>query len=122
MLLVLDGYRSHMAVGPLELLDAHINIVYALPAHKSGKTQPLDVTVLSAFKAALNDAINIAVLRNGDKNWDLFTFCRMLTFAYESLLLYIISELDFGARMSFHAIPPSSCPFRDPSVMQNPMS
>ena len=53
-----------------------------LPAHTSGKTQPLDVTVFSASKAALNDAINIVVLRTGDNSWDSLTFCRMLTFAY----------------------------------------
>ena len=83
VMLVLDGYRSHMAVGTLELLDVHNIIVYALPAHTSGKMHSLDVTVFSAFKAAPNDAINIAILRSGDKNWDSFTFCRMLTFAYE---------------------------------------
>ena len=68
VLLFLDGYRSHMAVSTLELLDAHNIVVYALLDPLSGKTQPLDVTVFSGFKAALKDAIDIAVLRTGDKN------------------------------------------------------
>ena len=49
VLLILDGYRSHMSVQTLHLYNAHRVILYALPAHTSGKTQPLDVTVFSPF-------------------------------------------------------------------------
>ena len=83
VLLVLDGHRSHMAVDTLELLDAHNIIVSVLPAHTSGKIQPLDGTVFSTFKAALNEAINLTVVGTGDKNWDSCTFCWMPRFANE---------------------------------------
>ena len=50
VLLILDGYRCYMSVRTLEMLNVHRVIVYALPAHTSVKTQPLDVTVFSSFK------------------------------------------------------------------------
>ena len=50
VLLILDRYRSHMSAHTLHLFNAHRVILYALPVHTSGKTQPLDVTVFSSFK------------------------------------------------------------------------
>lgn len=37
ILLILDGYRSHMSLHVLEILNDNNIIVYALPAHTSGK-------------------------------------------------------------------------------------
>ena len=57
ILMVMDGYRSHMSVRVLEMCH-HINvIVYVLPFHTSGNAQPLDVTVLSVFKSSINEAV-----------------------------------------------------------------
>ena len=82
VLLILDGYRCHMSVRTLEMLNAHGVIVYALPAHTSGKTQPLDVTVFSSFKNALNEAVNLSVSKSYSNDWDVFSFCSMLTHAF----------------------------------------
>lgn len=41
MLMIFDGYRSDMSLRVLELFNANGTIVYILPAHTSGKTQPL---------------------------------------------------------------------------------
>eukprot|EP00171_Calliarthron_tuberculosum_P008123 IDg8123t1 len=49
-----DGYRSHMSLEVLQYFEKHNVAVYALPAHTSGKTQPCDVVLFSAFKARLN--------------------------------------------------------------------
>ena len=49
VLLVLDGYRSHMTYQALRILRNGGVIVYALPAHTSGYTQPLDVSVFGTF-------------------------------------------------------------------------
>ena len=50
VLLILDGYRSHMSLAALETLDFNNAIVYALPAHTSGKTQPLDATIFLSLR------------------------------------------------------------------------
>lgn len=46
------------------------------------KTHPLDVTVFSPFKTAMNEAVNMAVSRTESNDWDTFTFCSMLSHAY----------------------------------------
>ena len=48
--LIYDGYRSHMNLRALSLSRDNDTIVYALPTHTSGKTQPLDVALFGRFK------------------------------------------------------------------------
>jgi len=55
VLLTYDAYRAHLSLEVLELFSANNIIVYAVPAHTSGKSQPLDVVLFSSFKNALND-------------------------------------------------------------------
>ena len=55
MLLIYDGYKSHLDIRALEALKEAGVIAYAFPAHTSGSTQPLDVAVFSSFKAALRE-------------------------------------------------------------------
>ena len=57
VLLILDGHRGHMTYPVLRLFDASGIIVYALPAHTSGSTQPLDVSVFGPFKEHLRVSI-----------------------------------------------------------------
>lgn len=52
-----DSKVPHLSIPVLQLFDRQNIIVYALPAHKSGKTQPLDVVVFSAFKEALRPVV-----------------------------------------------------------------
>ena len=66
LILIYDGYRSHMSVPVLEILHKHNTIDYALPAHTSGKTQPLDFCAFSPFKAALNEALNMTVKKDAE--------------------------------------------------------
>ena len=49
VLLIYDVYRSHLSLIILELFERNNIIFYVLPAHTSGKTQPLDVVLFSAF-------------------------------------------------------------------------
>lgn len=83
VLLIVEGYRSHMSLSALEKLHNHNIIVYALPAHTSGNTEPLDVNIFSPSKAALNEAINIAVSKEDPNKWDTYSSCNMMRFAYE---------------------------------------
>ena len=79
VLLVYDGYRSHMSLKVLELFQKNNGVVYAIPAHTSGKTQPLDVVVFGIFKKALRDILGACVRLNGYEKLDTYDFCGMLT-------------------------------------------
>jgi len=83
VLLIYDGYRSHMSLKVLNLFYANDIIAYALPAHTSGKTQPCDVVLFGCFKDELNKVMN-SMLSPGDVHvWDMLDFCSMLREAYE---------------------------------------
>jgi hypothetical protein len=82
-LLTYDGYRSHLAVEALEMLvDAGV-IVYALPAHTSGSTQPLDVAVSGPFKQAMNGTIHSVSRTATAPVFDEFDFALLLKRTYE---------------------------------------
>ena len=57
VLLTFDGYRSHMTLRVPQLFCDNGIVVYALPVHTSGKTQPLYVSLFGAFKRKLNEII-----------------------------------------------------------------
>ena len=57
VLLTYDAYGAHMSLSVLELLRQHRIVVYALPAHTSSNTQPLDVVLFSSYKRELASAI-----------------------------------------------------------------
>ena len=54
VLLLYDGYRSHMSNEALKVLDDGNVLAFALPAHTSGTTQPLDVGIFNPFNANIN--------------------------------------------------------------------
>eukprot|EP00171_Calliarthron_tuberculosum_P006015 IDg6015t1 len=82
VLLIYDAYRSHMSLNVLNLFRQNGIVVYALQAHTSGKTQPLDVVVFSAFKNALNESLNAAASSDCLDVYDTFDFCGMLSSAF----------------------------------------
>lgn len=53
VVLTYDGYRMHMTLCALEILREWNLIIYFLPAHISGNTQPLDVVAYGPFKGSL---------------------------------------------------------------------
>ena len=54
VLLLYEGYRSHMSYEALKILDIGNVIAFALPAHTSGTTQPLDVGIFGPYKGNIN--------------------------------------------------------------------
>jgi hypothetical protein len=60
-------------------------IAYALPAHTSGKPQPLDVSIFSPFKSKLNDCIHSIAMTNSAMTYDVFDFCKLVTEAYKQV-------------------------------------
>lgn len=82
VLLTYDAYGAHMSLAVLLLLRAHRVVVYALPAHTSGRTQPLDVVAFGMFKRELNVALNSALLTQQHEQLDTFEFCRIMTHVF----------------------------------------
>lgn len=83
VLFLYDGYRSHMSFCSLKLLHDSVVVVFALPAHTSGKTQQCDVALFDVYKRALNSLMD-AVGGVGDlivnKNW---AYGRLMYEAYK---------------------------------------
>lgn len=82
VLLTYDGYRSHMSIRVLELFSKNNVEVYALPAHSSGKTQPLDVILFSAYKTSLNNLLDTVCDIDEHVVLDEFDYCTMMREAY----------------------------------------
>ena len=57
VLLTYDGYATHLPICAIDLFRGSRVVIYTLPAHTSGKMQPLDVVAFSTFKRELNIAI-----------------------------------------------------------------
>lgn len=55
---VYDGHRSHMILRCLKTLKEGSVEAYAIPAHTSGTTQPLDISVFGPFKKAINEFLS----------------------------------------------------------------
>lgn len=88
VLLTYDGYRSHMSIEALEILEEGGVIAYALPAHTSGTTQPLDVGVFSPFKSAYREELRLVTSAAEERKLDEFDFARILTAAYQKSFAY----------------------------------
>lgn len=63
VLLIYDGFRSHMCIEALEILKLNGIIAYALPAHTSGTKQPLHASCFGPWKAYYR--FHISVVLNG---------------------------------------------------------
>ena len=82
VLLIYDGYRAHLSLAILELFERNNIIVYVLPAHTSGKTQPLDVVLFSVFKNRLQNSISSCAAPGRGKEYDIFDMCSLIGDAY----------------------------------------
>ena len=82
VLLVLDGYRSHMTYQALRILQTGGVIVYALPAHTSGYTQPLDVSVFGPFKESLRASVEGLASPCVRNKYDIFDYLKIMREAF----------------------------------------
>lgn len=83
-LVIFDGYSSHLSLRVLLRLVEKNVIVYALPAHTSHLTQPLDVTVFGPMKEAVKSRVSAYVnsLANVLSKFIIYTVCELITEAY----------------------------------------
>lgn len=85
MLLLYDSYRSQITIPALEsFADAGI-MAYALPAHTSGTTHPLDCNVFASFKAHCRQMLDRICPTNTRVTTalDEMDVCSIITKAYE---------------------------------------
>ena len=67
-----DGYGAHLPLRALKLFKRDRIVVYALPAHTIGKTQPLDVVSFSVFKRELNKNILKMLKLGNQQKFDIY--------------------------------------------------
>lgn len=79
VLLLYDGYRSHMGYQVLKTLKEGGVMAYAIPAHTSSEPQQLDVGFFSPFKSHLNTMIFSLARSNGSMTYDAFDFFNFVT-------------------------------------------
>ena len=73
LLLIIDGFGSHMTIPFFEKAEANQILLFRLPAHSTHLTQPLDVGVFQPFKHYHTEAIDNAV-RLGDTHFSKLEF------------------------------------------------
>ena len=86
ILLIVDGFGSHMTLQFFRLATASNIILFKLPAHSTHITQPLDVGCFQPYKAAHGNAIERAV-RNGDSRYNRLTFLSALQEIRDSVFI-----------------------------------
>lgn len=86
VLLIYDACRAHMTLHALSILRKGNIEVYALPAHTSGFTQPLDISVFSPFKTAVNETLYKLgnSLKENNVKVTLYNMCDSFRAAYYS--------------------------------------
>ena len=82
ILLTYDSYRSHMSLKVLEHFKTSNVLVYALPAHTSGKTQPLDVVTFGSMKQSLDELISNAIEIETLEAFDIYQLCTLVKKAF----------------------------------------
>jgi len=81
-LLIYNAYRSYLSLAVLEFFAANNIVVYALPTHTSGKTQPLDVVIFGVFKSYLRDILLSAVAVHQLHTYTMYEYCSAITAAW----------------------------------------
>eukprot|EP00171_Calliarthron_tuberculosum_P022368 IDg22368t1 len=103
VLLVLDAYPAHMTMRVLEFFEKNNVVIYALPAHTSGNTQPCDVVLFGAFKRKLNESFLLAASTEHVDRFDTFEFCALMRTAFYAALQGTISAPRFVAQAFAHS-------------------
>jgi len=95
VLLTYDGYRSHLSLRVLEMFQKNNIIVYSLPAHTSGKTQPCDMNLFRTYKRNIDKVIAEAASVYDIDTYDAYDFCRILREAYQRSFTAQIIQMSF---------------------------
>ena len=110
--LISDGYRAHVYLAVLDLFHKNNIIVYVLPSHTSGETQPLDVVPFSVFKNRIQDAGSSCAAPGGGRQYDLFDLFDLIRDEYYRAFTV------HNVRASFHRT--GIWPFDPTSLLSTP--
>lgn len=83
ILLTYDAYRTHMTLRVLEHLNSHGVIVYAVPLHAFGKTQPCDTGLFQTIKQKDDSTISEVGCNAAAPSIDVYNLCAILLNAYK---------------------------------------
>ena len=101
--MVLDGYRFRMRFRALKMLEEGGITVYAVPAHTSGVTQPLDVGVFSPFKAHLRNLMEDLSSPMSHNKYGVLDFLKLVRTACEKAFTRSNKTSSFG-KSSVHPL------------------
>lgn len=82
VLLMFDAYRAPLSLAVLELFHENGAIVYAIPAHASGKTQPCYLVLFGRYKAELTRALTCTLRVDTVVQFDMYDYCKLMAHAY----------------------------------------
>ena len=82
ILLTFDRHRCHMSVRVLEYLRRNNIVVYAIPSHSSGKTQPLDTCVFRNLKHHVNQLVSETITPSHHTGMVVYELCATIKMAY----------------------------------------
>lgn len=82
VLLIYDGYKSHIGIKALDILHNGGVIAYCLPSHTSGLLQPLDVAVFGLCKSYLRECICELARSYECLEFDQFDYQKLMNKAY----------------------------------------
>jgi len=97
-MVVFDGHASHLSLRVLLRLAQNNVIVYAIPAHTSHFTQPLNVSVFGPMKGSRKGLFSAYVnnLANVSSKFTVYTACELVTAAYNSAMTPSNIKLGFA--------------------------
>ena len=107
VLLVYDGYRSHMGLKVFETFREGNGMAYALPSHTGGTTQALDPYVFRSFKESLKMPIPQTSQPSASVEYDTFHFLLLISAAYRKAFMKDNVFKSFAAP-SIHPFNPSA--------------
>jgi len=94
-----------MSVEALTVLEAGGVIEFALPAHTSAATQPLDLSLFGPWKRNITNTLQRMNSVTFSNDYDFFDFCHVLRYAYEEA--FTGENILSGFRSGLNAFNPS---------------
>ena len=109
VMLIQDGYKSHMTLSMIETAQRESVILFNLPPHTTHASQPLDQSIFKPLKAAFGTALKSVTFTRQDYVLPNSDFPRVFCHPYD------MTCTPYRVKQSFHDA--GICPF-DPSTIK----
>lgn len=84
ILVVMDNHETHCSLNAVVYAKKHGTVLVTFPPHTSHRLQPSDVTVYSAFKTKLAQAMNNWMISNPGRTITIHDLTGLVNIAYET--------------------------------------